>query len=106
MALPKKKRGFRIITLDGQNYNWCFSGKIDIRPFNQKNNKLIVDFGWFDGWLYMNDPHNRPPDFEPKRVTPEFVHQSILFALENGWDREKKTGFFYIKYTNSQFEIE
>jgi hypothetical protein len=37
----------------------------------------------------MNDKKNRPPDFEPKIVTPEFVRLEIKFALENKWDTKK-----------------
>ena len=50
-----------------------------------ENSLLIVDFGWYDIWLYVNDSDNKPPDFEPKSITPKFVKGSIFFALNIGW---------------------
>jgi hypothetical protein len=105
MGLPKNKKGFRTITFKEQKFNWRFSDKIDIRPELQKNNKLIVDFGWFDELLYLNDEVNRPPDFEPKTVTPEFVRQAISFALEHNWEIGKTNENFELKYKNGKFEI-
>lgn len=86
MALPKK--GLRKITVKGNNYFWLFKQNIFITTEDQKN-LLTVDFGWFDVWLYVNDPENRPADFEPKKVTPKFIHDSIVFALDNGWMKGK-----------------
>lgn len=98
MALPGKKRGFRKITVNGKAFNWRFDAKIDIRPADKKNNKLLVDFGWYDVLLYPNNSTDKPEDFQPKVVTPAFVHQSILFAIENGWDTSKDSGIFALRF--------
>ena len=64
---------------------------------------LIVDFGWYDVWLYVNDKlENRPPDFEPHSVTPQFVRECIIFALQNNWvegtmNMEYKNGIYQQK---------
>jgi hypothetical protein len=105
MTLPKNKRGFRNISIEGQNFNWRHAGVLDIRPALQKGNRLIVDFGWFDELLYVNDKENRPVDFEPKALTPAFVRQAVLFALSQGWDIQKKIGVLQLKYNNGRFEI-
>lgn len=86
MALPQK--GLRKIVVGGDSYFWLFKQKIFVTTKDQKN-LLIVDFGWFDVWLYVNDPENRPADFEPRQVTPKFISDSIVFALENGWSKGK-----------------
>jgi hypothetical protein len=85
MTLPKNKRGFRKITIDGRNFYWKLDHVIDVRPESKQQNKLTIDFGWFDTWLYMNDKENRPPDFAPRNVTPAFVRLAIQFALKHEW---------------------
>jgi hypothetical protein len=105
MGQPEKKRGFRKITIDGRTFKWRFDSLIDIRPAANKENKLKVDFGWFDEFLYISDRENRPPDFEPKIVTPEFVKQAIKFALNNDWHIEPKTGMFELSYRDGRFNV-
>ncbi len=87
MAISKK--GLRKIAVDNQEFYWKFNEKIFVISDETKNSLLIVDFGWYDVWLYANDKENRPPDFEPKSVTPKFVSESITYALNQGWDDEK-----------------
>lgn len=104
MALPKKKRGFRSITINGVDFNWKFSEKIDIRPKINKNNKLIVDFGWYDMWLFTNDKENEPLEYEPKKVTPAFVRKSIIEAIKLGWDSSDLKGVFNLKFKDGKFD--
>lgn len=87
MAISKK--GLRRIIVDKREFYWKFNEKIFVMSNNSKNSSLIVDFGWYDVWLYVNDEENRPPDFEPKVVTPNFVRESIKYALKQGWDDKK-----------------
>lgn len=105
MTKPNKKRGFRQIVVENHKFNWRFNGKIDVRTEIHKENRLIVDFGWFDELLYINDRKNRPPEFEPKTVTPEFVKQAIEFALKNKWDVNSKVINFAIKYSEGKFRV-
>lgn len=106
MATPNKKRGFRAITVNNELFNWCFQGIIDIRPNNNKNNQLLIDFGYYDGFDYVNEPkENRPPPFEPKIVTPKFVSQSIENALKLGWDIELNTGRTVVEYRNKEYTL-
>ena len=97
MNSPTKKRGFRAIKVDDECYSWRFSGEVDIRFNNSpKQSALRVNFGWYDGWIHVND-EKRPPDFEPRVVTPKFVEQAIRFAVKNGWNRKRsvETKIFY-----------
>jgi hypothetical protein len=103
MAKPNKKRGFRPITVDNQKFQWRFDGLVDVRPEGRKNNRLLVDFGWYDKLLFVNGRKNEPPGFEPEVVTPEFVRQSISFALANGWDAALEQGNFEIEYKNEVY---
>ncbi len=108
MTLPRKKKGFRKITINGINFNWrldYLANIIDIRSGFNKNNKLIVDFGWFDIWLYVND-RNRPEAFEPEIVIPAFIKRAIQLALENNWDFNCKIGIMKLKYRENIFTIE
>jgi hypothetical protein len=105
MAISKNKKGFRKIVVEGHNFNWRFDRIIDIRPENNKDNKLIVDFGWYDVWLYVNDKENRPPDFQPETITPAFVRRAILFALNSKWDIQIKTGLMKLNYREEVFEV-
>ena len=85
MAISKK--GFRTIVVEGKTYAWKFKEKIVILNEEQEGSLLVVDFGWYDPWLYANDPKNKPPEFEPKTVTPKFVAACIAYALEQGWEK-------------------
>ena len=105
MSVTDKNRGFRKIVVEGLTFNWRFSSFVDIRPEGQKENKLVVDIGWFDEWLYTNNQGNRPPDFEPKSITPEFVMKAIEFALANHWNVNLKRSIVNLKFHQGKFQI-
>lgn len=103
--LPKKKKGFRKIIIGNTAYNWRFSDSIEIRPEQNQSNKLEIDFGYFDPWLYVNDPENKPEKFEPKVATPGFIKKSIENAIRLGWTIEDKNKLMRLKYSNGIFEV-
>jgi hypothetical protein len=105
MALPQKKRGFRKIIIDDKVFNWRFNSQIEVCPAICKDNKVIVDFGWFDSWLYINDKSGFPPEYDPKIVTPSFVRKAIEFALVHNWDITAHTGVTKIIYRDNQFNL-
>lgn len=98
MALSKK--GLRKIVVNNQEFYWKFNEKIIVISDEAKNSSLIVDFGWYDVWLYVNDKENRPPDFESKSVTPKFVSESITYALSQGWH----DGKMEIEFKNGDYK--
>ena len=98
MAISKKC--LRKIAVDNRKFYWKFNEKVFVISDETKNSLLIVDFGWYDVWLYTNDRGNRPPDFEPKRVTPKFVSESITYALNQGWD----DGKMEIEFRNGDYK--
>lgn len=102
----KNKTGFRKITVEEQIFNWKFAEIIDIRPENNMNNKLEVDFGYYDVWLYVNDKENRPPDFDPKSITPKFVKNAIDYAIINGWNINSKNQKTRLIYRDNMFLID
>lgn len=104
--ISKKKNGFRKITIENHIYNWRFNGIVEIRSNENKNNKVEIDFGWFDNWLYLNDPENKPENYEPKIVTPNFIKKSIENAIKLGWKIEESNILLKIKYQNKIFTIE
>lgn len=99
MAISKK--GFRSLHIEGKTYYWKFNEKVFVNAKAFDNSLLIIDFGWYDIWLFGNDQENRPPDFEPQTATPAFVAQSILFAIKNGW----KEGKLALKFRHNQYTI-
>ncbi|HAA10512.1 MAG TPA: hypothetical protein DCE41_01980 [Cytophagales bacterium] len=99
MAINKK--GFRKITVRGHSYWWKFKETVLILDEEDKNCQLIVDFGWYDTWLYIKDPENAPPPFSPQVVTPKFVDEALQFALDQGW----KEGKWELVYRNMQFGL-
>ena len=102
---PKKKKGFRKIIVDDTTYNWRFSDSIEIRPEQNQSNKLEIDFGYFDPWLYVNDPENKPEEFEPKVVTPGFIKKVIKNAIQLGWNVKEGNKLTKLKYSNGIFEV-
>jgi len=105
MAPAKKRRGFRNIVADEVNYVWRGGGGVTIQLADSPSNgsQLQVDYGYFDVWLYVNDRENRPPDFEPKSVTPSFVADAIRFARIVGWQPESDKKSRTIYYRDNQF---
>ena len=99
MAISTK--GLRAIIVSKQEFYWKFNGKIFIYSNLIKNMSLIVDFGWYDNLLFVNDIENRPPDFNPKVATPKFVGESIAFALSQGWQEGKME----IEFKNGLYKI-
>lgn len=97
------KINFRKIIIHEKTYKWRFNEIIQICPEGLYNNKLSIDFGYFDSWLYMNDRDNKPEAYEPKTVTPAFVKMCIETALQMGWNSNAKQGNFQLKYRNQQF---
>jgi hypothetical protein len=104
--ISKKKNGFRKIIIEDKIYNWRFENIIQIRPSENRNNKLEIDFGWFDNWLFINDKENESENYEPKIVTPSFIKKSIENAIKLGWNIEDKNLLFKIKYRHQIFTIE
>jgi hypothetical protein len=105
MSLPKKKRGFRKIVIDDKDFNWRFNSQIEVCPTSRKDNKLIVDFGWFDSFLYLNDKLAIPPEYEPQIVTPSFIRKVVEFALIHNWDITANTGVTKVIYRDNQLNI-
>lgn len=87
MAISKK--GLRKIVVNNSVFYWKFNEKIFVYSEEAKYRLLTVEFGWYDVWLYVNDKENRPPDYEPQKVTPKFVSDSITYALTQVWDDGK-----------------
>jgi len=99
MAISQKK--LRKITVGNQKYLWKFNGKIFVTKELNKNALLIIDFGWYDVWDYINNKEERPPDFSPSIVTPKFVSESILFSLNNNWN----DGKMELIFRNNEYNI-
>ncbi|MDG1334235.1 MAG: hypothetical protein P8P74_18015 [Crocinitomicaceae bacterium] len=99
MAISKK--GLRKIVVHGRIFYWKFKEKVFVMSEENRNQLLIIDFGWFDVWLYVNSKEQSPAEFEPKAVTPKFVRESIVFASLNGWD----SGKMELKFRNGKYEI-
>ncbi|KQB39799.1 hypothetical protein [Flavobacterium aquidurense] len=103
--IPKKRNGFRKITIDTTIYCWRLNGVIEIRPDQNQSNKLEIDFGYFDYWEFVNHPEERPADFEPKIVTPGFIKIIIQNAIQLGWNVNNKNNTTRLKYRNNEFEF-
>ncbi|WP_168801901.1 hypothetical protein [Empedobacter tilapiae] len=56
------RNSFRKIVVNEMDFNWLFHNIIKIRPDNQRQNKLEINFGYYDSWLYVNDKENKPGD--------------------------------------------
>ena len=100
----RKTSGYRTITVEEQRFKWQFQGVILIfleeLPGRQT---LEIDFGWFDRWPYVLDPENMPPEAELNHVTPAFVASAITFALNHGWNPNKRGGKFLLNYKGGTF---
>lgn len=104
MSLSKNKKGFRKIVIDNKEFNWRFKSMIQVCPSFCKDNRLFIDFAWFDHWLYVNGKQ-KPADYSPEVVTPAFVREAIEFAIQNHWNIENKTGRLNLLYQDKQFKI-
>ena len=109
MSRPQKKRGFRIIVVNGKEFNWRmnYAGSlVEVRPVLNKDNKLSIDFGWFDVWLHISEDKSIwPPGYEPQIITPAFIKKAVEFALSCNWDIEGKPGIIKLQYKNNKFSV-
>ena len=105
MAKPKKKRGFRPITVDDQLYRWRFDGLLVVGAAERETQRLEVDIGWHDGWLHVND-EQKAPDFEPKVVTPSFVETAIRAGWSHGWNPGLAGPALRLSYRNETFGVD
>ncbi len=101
MALPKKRRGFRKIIVNNIIYNWRFCSHIDIRPNENKNNRLLIDVGWYDIWL-VNKPESKPKNTFPQNITPKLIERLINESIKIGWDIKNNNQTFILKYINEE----
>ena len=102
MSFPKK--GSRLITVDDQVYCWKFKEKIFVGFGEERQGLLIIDFGYYDIWLYAGGP-DKPPEYFPKAITPEFVTQGIRFAINHGWKPTENSSAFNVKYRDEEFSV-
>jgi hypothetical protein len=105
VSLPKKKKGFRKIVIEDKIFNWRFNSQVEVCLSSCKDNRLIVDFGWFDSLLYLNDKLAIPPEYDPQIVTPSFIRKVIEFALMHNWDLTRNSGVTKVLYKDNQFSI-
>ena len=103
--IPNKKKGFRKIVVGNTAFNWRFSEIIEIRPDGNQTNKLEVDFGYFDPWLYANYDVSNRENYEPKIITPSFVKKLIENAILLGWNIETPNRLKKLKYRNGKFDL-
>lgn len=105
MGLSNNKRGFRKTSVEDDDYSWKFDGVIDIRHAEKpKGQKLIVNYGWYDVWLYVN-VKDKPPEPCVWVFTPRLVAEAIIFAKHEGWNPILGKGEFKITYMNKDFNI-
>ena len=82
MAYPKKRRGFRTITVRGIEYGWRYEFDhyqpgyaLILRGPQSSGRSLVVRF--------RHDSH-------PDSMTPRLVRQAILYGLGNGWNPDER----------------
>jgi len=94
MALPKKNS--RIINVSNIEYSWVASGNDDIIHLivclkENSGQKLLAFFN------YVNVVENNIIEIQ---ITPSVVKQVIEYAINNGWDPNKKGKEFNIGIMN------
>ena len=117
MAYPKKRRGFRTVTVGADRFRWRLqagtpdSSLVIQGPESSGQELLVTLRGWQDPWfaisgvrvegrhLYLETAaHN-----EPSIITPRFVRRAILFGLAHGWDPSRATAPFRVTYADTTF---
>jgi hypothetical protein len=119
MTHPKKKKGFRKIDVEGQEFRWHFRPSFDnsyltLQSTVSSGEKLIVILlGWKDPWLAINGYHltdggnvlhlHIAAQNEPEIVTSKFVRTAILHGLANGWKPNDRHPLLYCVYSQGLF---
>jgi hypothetical protein len=96
MSLPKK--GLRKITVDNFCYAWSATGNDDfislsVVPFDKEGQLLSTAFGYHAkavGETYTSDGHKTIHTKQQLVITPYIVRQVIEYALQKGWNPQKK----------------
>ncbi len=122
MAYPKKKRGFREITVNGVTYRWRvsyaqYSGlanpiAIGISVLGPKSSKQPLSYSLHSSFTVIYQYKNGrflitdfvPNPDAPASITPRFVRQAILYGLEHGWTPDKRADALSFEWNKNMFD--
>jgi hypothetical protein len=103
MATPRKKKGFRTLTVEGVVYRWRLvtgqaASKLTIYGESSSSRRLLVELpGWRDPWLNLSgftitgetlQLHSSAAN-EPALITNAFVRRAVLAGVKAGFDPER-----------------
>ena len=117
MSHPKKRHGFRAISVKGSAFRWRFhpcadNSHMTVQSATSSGRQLsIVLTGWRDPWLCLSG-FNRvegglvlhtEAQNEPQVVTAKFAREAILHCLSAGWKPEERGPCLFCVYRGGAF---
>jgi hypothetical protein len=119
MTYPKKKKGFRTINVEGQEFRWHFRPSFDdsyltLQGTVSSGGQLIVMLrDWQDPWFTIcgfhltDDGHllhlHTAAQNEPEIVTSKFARTAILYGIANGWKPNDRRPPLFCVYSQGIF---
>lgn len=104
MSYPNKKKGWRNIIVNNQQFRWCFLLKAEYcllklqGASSASQQAVFVLHNWRDPWLSDSVLPN-----ELKVLTSKFASQAVAFALQNGWKPDKVGAAIRFEFKNDEF---
>jgi hypothetical protein len=116
VSTPRRKKGFRTISVDGTTFRWRLqaglSGRLTIYGADSDSARLVVELpGLRDPWLFINEVRvigktlelSSSVQNEPALVTPSFVRAAILAGLAQGFRPELRVREFVLRFQDGAF---
>ncbi|GEM45543.1 hypothetical protein [Deinococcus cellulosilyticus] len=104
MALPKKLKGYRKISHQGQAYRWILlpgarQSILKVIPETAGQTLQVTLTDWTDPWLQSPGEGTRN---QPLQITPGVVGSILQQALQGGWQPQQPQAPFQLSYTQQQ----
>ena len=115
MTTPRRKKGFRTISVDGRGWRWRLeagqSGRLTVYGADSASARLVVELPGFDPWLSISEVRvigrtlelSTSAKNEPALVTPAFVRAAILAGLAQGFRPELRGREFLLRFQDGAF---
>lgn len=105
MSYPKRAKGWRRLTVEGQSYRWHLKSagsapaQVRLQGDHSSGPQVVVTLhGWHDVWLFIG--HFDKLGNNPPSITARFAAQVVRFARSHGWNPDKSGPPFYLDYEN------
>ncbi|MFD2564790.1 hypothetical protein [Aquimarina rubra] len=93
------------LTYGDEKFRWEYDNNIEIRPYNRKMNKILVEFEHQCLLKLINKRLKDKKNIEISHIPPEFISKAIKKAIENNWNSKDGIGQINLDFNENGFEV-